>query len=483
MTTRNAAVRLAAILVMTGLLPACERGAGPDMLTASVPVEAPKVVGPVTAASQEHQRIVDAYGGVYSDPKLETFVGGIAAKLAAVSDRPDITYRVTLLNSPSVNAFALPNGQLYVTRGLLALANDTSEFAAVIAHEMSHVVAGHGSKRADQEKQAVLVSRVVSDVLSDPKAGEIALAKSKIALASFSRAQELEADRLGVRTLARAGYDPYGAARFLAALGQQSALGAGGNADQSLDFLSTHPSTPERVNLAVSAARQFGAPGLVKSDRDVYLAAIDGLAFGDDPAQGVVRGSWFVHPALGFKFKAPEGFVFDNGAQAVLGVAADGRALRLDSVRLDADQALEAYLASGWIEGAQAGAVETLVVNDLPAATVLAQGKEWTFRLFAVRLGPQVYRIIYAARTMTPPIDAEFRDSLESFHRIDAAEARTIKPLRVREIIVRPGETAEVLAQRMAGVDRPLPRFRLLNALTPESEIKPGDRVKIVAAN
>lgn len=480
MIERGAALRLAASLVLAGLVSACARGEKAEMLTASVPVEAPKVIGPAVAASQEHQRIIDAYGGAYSDPRLEKFVGDIATRLAAASDRPDITYRVTILNSPSVNAFALPNGQLYVTRGLLALANDTSEFAAVIAHEMSHVVARHGVQRADQEKQAVLVSRVVSDVLSDPKAGELALAKSKIALASFSRSQELEADRLGVRTLAKAGYDPYGASRFLTALGNQSQLAPSASRDQNLDFLSSHPSTPERVSLAVSAARQFGAPGITKSDRDAYLAAIDGLVFGDDPVQGVARGRWFVHPTLGFKFMAPDGFVFDNGAEAVLGVSPDGRALRLDSVRLDASQSLEQYLASGWIEGAQIGEIEKLTINDLPAATVLAQGRDWTFRLVAVRLGPDVYRIIYAAKTLGAQVDQEFRKSFESFRRIDAAEARSIKPLRVRIATVQPGENVETLAKRMGGMDHALERFRILNELPPEGEVKAGDKVKIV---
>lgn len=475
------AIGFAACLALAGLLSACARGDGPELLTASVPIEAPKVVGPKTAASQEHQRIVDAYGGAYADPDLEAFVGDVADRLAAASDRPDITYRVTILNSPSINAFALPNGQLYVTRGLLALANDTSELAAVIAHEMSHVVARHGVQRADQEKQAVLVSRVVSDVLSDPQAGALALAKSKIALASFSRSQELEADRLGVRTLARADYDPYGASRFLAALGNQSKLAPSFDPNQNLDFLSSHPSTPERVNLAISAARQFGAPGIGKSDRPAYLAAIGGLAFGDDPAQGVARGRQFIHPTLGFTFTAPEGFVFDNGADAVLGVAPDGRALRLDSVRLAPSQTLEDYLASGWIEGAQVAAIEKLTINGLPAATVLAQGRDWMFRLVAVRLGQDVYRIIYAAREMTPAVDAEFKESRSSFRKLDAAEARAIKPLRVRIAVVQPGESAETLSRRMIGVDHPAERFRLLNGLPADGEPKPGDAVKLVA--
>src|SRR5262249_7450143 len=160
---------------------------------------------------REHQRILAAYGGIYNEPRLQTLIERTVERLVAASDRPDLHYKVTVLNSQSVNAFALPSGQLYVTRGLIALANDDSELASVLAHEMGHVLAHHAELREEHAREAELVSRVVSDVVTDPAAGALALAKSKLALASFSRAQEFEADAIGVAIAARAGYDPYGA--------------------------------------------------------------------------------------------------------------------------------------------------------------------------------------------------------------------------------------------------------------------------------
>ena len=139
------------------------------------------------ASAREHQRILAAYGGGYSDPKLEAIVTQTVDRLVAASERPEAKYRVTILNSPAINAFALPSGQLYVTRGLLALANDQSELASVLSHEMAHVIANHAEARADQVRLAAMKSNVVSDVLSDPMSGALALAKSKIAFASFSR--------------------------------------------------------------------------------------------------------------------------------------------------------------------------------------------------------------------------------------------------------------------------------------------------------
>ncbi len=278
-------------------------------------------------------------------------------KLVMASERPELKYEVTILNSPAVNAFALPNGQLYVTRGLVALANDNSELASVLAHEMAHVIARHAEIREDQARQAALVNRVATDLLSDPQLGALALAKSKITLANFSRAQEFEADGIGVGISARAGYDPYGAERFLTSMGMNSHLRAQRASidPRAPDFLSSHPATPERVTNAVANARQYTSPGAGQRDRNEYLGMLDGLVYGEDPSEGFVRGRRFLHPKLGFTFTAPEGFVLDNTAQAVFGVKDNGaQALRLDVVRVPAEQSLPEYLNSGWIENIEA---------------------------------------------------------------------------------------------------------------------------------
>src|SRR4051812_42644979 len=142
------------------------------------------------AAEREHERILSSYGGAYDDPRLEALITRTVDRLVAASDRPDLAYRVTILNSGAVNAFALPSGQLYVTRGLIALASDTSELSSVLSHEMAHVLAKHASIREDQARQAAIVTRVVTDMGNDPDLTALALAKTKLTMASFSRAQE-----------------------------------------------------------------------------------------------------------------------------------------------------------------------------------------------------------------------------------------------------------------------------------------------------
>ena len=173
-------------------------------------------------------------------------------RLVAASDRPDQAYKVTILNSGAVNAFALPTGQLYVTRGLIALASDTSELSSVLSHEMAHVLAKHASIREDQARQAAIVTRVVTDMGNDPDLTALALAKTKLTMASFSRAQEFEADGIGVGISARAHFDPYGAARFLTSMERNAELKAGKTSldPRAQDFLSSHPATPERVQNA-----------------------------------------------------------------------------------------------------------------------------------------------------------------------------------------------------------------------------------------
>ena len=475
----------AALLLTTAGCAGLDSGASnPVVEPVSVPVAAPKTTGIESAAMRQHKQVVALYGGEYHAPQTERFLNDVLGKLAAASDVPGQTYRVTILNSPIVNAFALPSGNLYVTRGLLALANDTSEVAAVMAHEIAHVTARHALRRAELEKRSDVISKAAM-VLENRDKGRTFQNYAQLSLASFSRQQEYEADEIGIHVIARAGFDPYGASRFLEALGRsvdlrQSLLGRNTSAEKP-DILSTHPSTPERIAKAVAVARQLSAPGIGEVGRDRYLAAIDGIEFGDDPSEGVVRGHTFIHPKLGFTFTAPPNFALENSAQAVLGIADGGaEALRLDRVHVPAETTLEAYIGSGWIDGLQANSVESLVINGFPAVTAVAKGEEWTFRLAAIRYGTEVYRMIFATRSLTDDLTSQFRASIESFRKIGPDEAQAIKPTRITVITADAGDTPDSLAGRMAVTDKPLEFFLLLNGLESASGFRPGEHYKLV---
>ena len=171
----------------------------------AVPTAAPRTTGGDTPQASEHKRLVALFGGEYRFPAAEIYLNGILVRLAQSSETPSEAYRVTILNTPLVNAFALPSGNLYVTRGLLALANDSSEIAAVMAHEIAHVTARHASARAELEKNAAVISKAASLIQGSQKSNEVKNS-GRLSLASFSRQQELEADQIGVRAIARAGH-------------------------------------------------------------------------------------------------------------------------------------------------------------------------------------------------------------------------------------------------------------------------------------
>src|SRR5215213_4971804 len=219
-TRRLRNLRILGSLVLAAALAGCS-GFGGDI---SLPANAPRVIGP--DRDRDHVRLVRAFGGEGRAPQLQRLLTDVTNRLVMATDRPDEAYQVTILNSPVVNAFALPNGRLYVTRGLLALANDTSEIAAVLSHEIAHVTLRHASQRSELQARSELIERVAENVLNDAADAAAVRDRSRTTLAGFSRSQELEADQVGVKVLARAGFDPFGAPRFLTTLGR-----AAGSAD------------------------------------------------------------------------------------------------------------------------------------------------------------------------------------------------------------------------------------------------------------
>ena len=433
--------------------------------------------------AREHPRVVARYGGIYKNARAERAIAGTVGRLVAASDDPSQNYRITILNSPTVNAFALPGGYLYATRGLLALANDSSEVAAVLAHEMAHVTARHASARQQREEAAALVSRVVSNVVRDPDAAREAMLSSQMSLARFTQVQELQADGIGVRTLARAGYDPYAASRFLDSMGRFAKFAsARGDVQSAPDFLSTHPATPDRVARAVKAAREIGAPGATQNSRGDYLAHLDGMLFGDDPLQGFIRGRSFLHKALGVGFDVPKGFVLENSPQAVLASNGKGAALRFDGADLAENDNLTDYLRSGWINGLIERSIRSTTVNGLPAVTASALAEGWTFRIGVVRLGQTAYRFIVASREPSSSFSNVFERTLASFRQLSPTERARLQPLSIRIVSVKRGQRLRDLARRMSGVDPSRRRalFSVLNGVESDADLVPGMAVKLV---
>lgn len=457
---------------------------GSKPISAEIPAAAPRTLGVETLSSAEHKKMIATFGGEYHDPAAERFLNDVLVKLAKSGNAPTEPYTVTILNSPIINAFALPPDKIYITRGLLTLANDASEVAAVMAHEIGHITAHHAMLRAEREKRAAIITQASSVIQSRERSAEVAQIERRT-IASFSRQQEFDADEIGIKTIAEAGYDPYAAARFLNTMEQARQLHAtefGQSATQQPDLLASHPSTPARVAHAIEIAKQYGPQGTGTTDRTAYLAAIDGMMYGDDPTDGAIRGRTFIHPRLGFVFVAPEGFVLENSAEAVLGVKAGGaEALRLDSVRLAEATSLESYINSGWIDGLLRSSIQSITVNGMPAITATARAGEWNFRVVIIRFdSTQVYRLIFAVHSLTDETEKSFRAAIDSFRHTTDDEAARVKPFHIVIVTARDGDKAETLATQMGTINRPLENFELLNDLHGTGPLRVGEHYKIV---
>ena len=278
-----------------------------------------------------------------------------------------------------------------------------------------------------------------------------------MSLAAFSQQQELAADKEGILTSGRAGYDPHAAARFLGAMSRFAHFSAG-DADQQGDFLSSHPSTPDRIQKAIETARAFfGAPGLGETDRAGYMAGIEGLAFGDSPAQGAVVGRRYVNPTLKFTFEVPSNYTLQISKGAVVGVAGEGEAVRFDSAEVPTSMGLEDYLKSGWIAGLQPATVKRENANGFDMATGVAVTPQWNFRVAVVRHEGRVYRFIFAAKFDSPAFGKAAEATLKSFR---AATAKDIG--QVKKLVVRTVTAGNLDTRRLAGPqdERPQPRRR-----------------------
>jgi predicted Zn-dependent protease len=440
--------------------------------------------------AEEHPKVMKEFGGAYEDADVRRYVTSIGRFLASSSEMSDLPFTFTVLDSPVVNAFALPGGYVYVTRGLMALANSEAELAGVVAHEIGHVTGRHTAQRYSQAVAASIGVNILSILVDNPALSNLAGTGAQLYLLGFSRDQELEADRLGIRYLARTGYDPMAMRSFLSQLEAESALSgqiAGKEGvEQTPDLFRTHPRTADRITQAAQEARgQTNAT--LAWDREIYLKMIDGLVWGDSPKQGFIRGRLFAHPTLGFRFEAPPGFRLTNTDEAVVGEHENGSLLIFDGdAPPENDLGMMWYLANVWAEGRELSDKERITVNGMDAATGglrLQNDGEWVdIRLIAYRFDAEtIYRFTFVTPVgASAELNEELRRTTYSFRRLSDAEAAQLKPRRLKLVSVRNGDSHESLAQRMMVDDFPLETFRVINGLVAGQPLRVGQQVKLI---
>ena len=458
------------------------------LLAAAAPAQAPGFSQAERAeGAKANPELTAQFGGAYQGPQA-AYVRAVGQRIAAQSGmaaRPG-DYTVTLLNSTTPNAFAIPGGYVYVTRDLVALMNNEAELAFVMGHEVAHVAARHAKKREQTSGLTSIGAALLGMITGSSVVGNLAGTGAQLYTLGYSRDQEREADTLGVRYLARAGYDPQASDEILAALEAQSQLDArlaGKDARQGASWLSTHPATDDRVaRVRAEAAALAAKGGPQATNRDAFLDAIDGMVYGDDPAQGIVNGRSFRHGALGIAFEAPAGFALQNSPSAVIGRKPQGGSFRFAGGEAKG-QDLTSYSNRIWqAAGARPATVTPTRINGIEAgiSQTRVSGRNGTVdaTLAVYRWSPDTW---YHLLMIAPPGGAAaFEPLVSSVRRLTPAESAAIRPRRVAVVTVKPGETPATLAARMAYDDDRLARFLVLNGLSANSRLVPGSRVKLI---
>ena len=451
----------------------------------------------VQEAARQHPQLIEEFGGAETGPRA-AYVQNVGRRVAAFSGTANAgqVYHFTTLNSAVENAFAVPGGYVYITRQLMGIINDESELAFVVGHETGHIAANHHQRRksaATSSSVLGVLGAVLGAVVGNNVFGSLisqsAQQFSKMRLLSFSRDQEYQADVLGIRYIASAGYDPNGSSTMLAQLTRSAALEARIQGDRNRstpEWASTHPLSENRMAQASQLARQTGRVGQGLRNRDAYLAQVEGVMVDDDPAQGVIDGRSFTHPDLRLQFQVPAGYLMQNGTREVSIQGSAGQA-QFSGGRFNGSidsyiQRVLQELTGGRAQLAM-GPIQRTTVNGIPASYVIGRANTQSgavdVSVFAYQWDANtIYHFVALTRGgqgLSP-----LASMVNSLRRISAAEAAAIRPKIIDVVTVQRGDTIQSLAGRMAYRDFQVDRFMALNGLAANSPLVPGQKVKLV---
>lgn len=441
------------------------------------------------AGAELHPQLLAEFGGRYEGDE-RAYLERVAGQVAATAGL-DGQCTFTLVNSDVANAFAVPGCYIYITRGLLGIVNSEDELAAVLAHELGHIVARHSQRQQRRSLWRALGVIAIQTVTGSERLTQIAGAAAGLFTLRYSRKQEYEADDLGMRFLTQAGYDPFASVDMLNALARQEAYMVqtrGRDEARSIpEWARTHPLTGNRMERAREAAVATGfADGAIAEKEAPYLSAVDGMLYGDDPAQGFVIGRSFAHPVMRIAFDAPEGFTLTNSPQAILIEGPDGARGEFAGGRMPPGglQAYSSALLRKLVGDARVAIddVQGATVNGLPAlvtrATAASGEGEVELTIAAYAVGAATFHFVM----VSPPgsaAPAGLDALLASFRTISEVEGQRLRPRRIDTVQVGANDTAGSLAARMAG-DNKLAHFLMLNGRDAGARLRPGEQVKLV---
>jgi predicted Zn-dependent protease len=379
---------------------------------------------------QADKEVVAQYG-TYADAALVEYVAGIGRDLAARSERPDLSWTFRVVDDPAVNAFALPGGYIYVTRGLLTHLSSEAQLASVLGHEIGHVTGRHSAAQMSQQQLATvgLVAGMVARPDLAERFGGLAQTGLGVLFLKFSRSDENEADELGYRYAGRAGYELREMPAVFRTLG-----GLSPGSDRLPGWLQTHPDPQDRVR-SIEARLGAEPPPRGRVERPKYLRGIEGVAFGEDPREGFFRGTSFLHPEMRFRLDFPEGFKTSNQKTSVAALSPGEDAVVILSLagKAPPEEAARAFSARPEI---RVDALRRTRVNGLPAveATFQAVSGQSTFagRALFVSHEGRTFRVLgYGSPARFSAYEREIERSLSSFAPLRDQEALSVQPRRV----------------------------------------------------
>jgi predicted Zn-dependent protease len=432
---------------------------------------------------QAAQEVAQSIGFV-DDPKLQSYVAGIGKRMAAQSERPELPWEFHVVNDAAVNAFAIPGGFIYVTRGLLSAINNEAELASVLGHEIGHVTARHSVQQISKAQLAQLGLGIGSILSSDiARFAGIASQGLGVLFLKYGRDAENQADELGFKYALNQNYDVREMDNVFVTLGRISE--ASGGAGRLPEWLSTHPNPENRVERVQALVQKAGRPlDNTIQDRDEYVQRIQGLTYGEDPRQGFFEGNTFYHPDMRFQLEFPEGWRYQNMPQAVVSVNEEQNAIVQLGLAGKASprDAAQQFLSQ---EGVQAGQVSSQSINGNPATTSYfqAQTQQGVIEgiVSFISYGGQTFGLMgYTPQGGLRQYDRTFQESISSFGPLRNQAALSVKPARL-EVVKVPREMTLEEFNRQYPSTIPIEELAIINELEgPAATIPAGRPVKRV---
>lgn len=441
------------------------------------------------AARRSHQAAIAEFGGLYPDKRLQAYVQSLGERIAKVSEYPALPWTFALVNQPSPNAYAVGGGYIYVTRGLLFVMNNEAELAGVLAHEIGHTIMRHGAKYSETLRRlGVTHKETERAATATPERRDAVLQAVR-----FSRDEEAEADRVGLRLMTKAGYQRESMWSFHEIMPEYGALererrGQGTVSDtvEPFSYARTHPRDIDRIKM-LARETEFTRQDNPRIGAEEYMAAIDGLAYGNDARGGQLNGGSYTHPGAMVAAEVPRRFEPTLNGPAVVARHQLGGKITISPItEVPAGLGMAKLLAEAYGSKHPLGPVDSRAINGMPAATATVENTDQDgvqiTRFYALRSGSgaAVLVALSAPVEMVSEYRRDFDAVLAGIRPLSPTEAGDVKGHRIHVHRVKPGDSARALAARMPFGQHNAEMFRVLNNLEPGESLRTGQLVKVV---